>query len=115
MNPESRSVPGRIRVRKNDVVQVTSGKEKGKRGKILRVLPEKGRVLIEKLNIIKRHQRPTQQIRQGGIIEKEAPLHVSKVLIVCTKCDRGVRIKFKHLQDGKKARVCGKCGEVLDV
>jgi large subunit ribosomal protein L24 len=115
MKPELRAVPDRIRVKKNDVVQVISGKERGKRGKILKVFPAKGRVLIEKLNMIKRHQRPTQRIRQGGIIEKEAPIHVSKVQIVCAKCDRGVRIKHRILQDGKKVRVCGKCGEVLDV
>lgn len=115
MKPALRAIPSRILVKKNDVVQVVSGKEKGKRGKILRVLPVKGRVLIEKLNMIKRHQRPTQQVRQGGIIEREAPVHVSKVQIVCTKCDRGVRIKHKILQDGKKVRICSKCGEVLDV
>lgn len=105
----------RMHVKKNDLVTVTTGKEKGKTGKVLKVIPKKNRVVVEKVNFIKRHQRPTGQLRQGGIIEKEGPLHVSNVMIMCGKCNRPVRIGRRILEDGKKVRVCKKCGEVLDV
>jgi len=104
-----------MHVKKNDLVTVTTGKEKGKTGKVLKVIPKKNRVVVEKVNFIKRHQRPTGQLRQGGIIEKEGPLHVSNVMIMCGKCNRPVRIGRRILEDGKKVRVCKKCGEVLDV
>jgi len=80
----------RMHVKKNDLVTVTTGKEKGKTGKILKVIPKKNRVVIEKVNFIKRHQRPTGQLRQGGIIEKEGPIHVSNVMIMCGKCNRNI-------------------------
>jgi large subunit ribosomal protein L24 len=101
-------------VRKNDLVEVLSGKEKGKTGKVLRVFPKKDRVLVEKINFVKRHSRPTGRTRQGGIIQKEAPIHVSKVLLVCPKCNRGERMGSKTLEDGKKALVCKACGEQME-
>jgi len=104
-----------MHVKKNDLVMVTTGREKGKTGKILKVINKKNRVVVEKVNFIKRHQRPTGQLRQGGIIEKEGPIHVSNVMIMCGKCNRPVRIGRRFLEDGKKVRVCRKCGEVLDV
>lgn len=104
-----------MHVKKNDVVVVISGKEKGKKGKILKVNPKKSRVVVEKINFVKRHQRPTGQMRQGGIIEKEGPIHSSKVMVMCSKCNQGVRIGRRILEDGKTVRVCKKCGEVLDV
>jgi large subunit ribosomal protein L24 len=95
-------------------VAVIAGKERGKRGKVLRVIRESGRVVIEHLNMIKRHQRPTPKLRQGGIIEREGPLAVSNVLLVCGRCDRPVRMGVKIFADGRKVRVCKRCGEALD-
>jgi large subunit ribosomal protein L24 len=101
-------------VRRGDTVAVIAGKERGKRGKVLRVIRESGRVVIEHLNMIKRHQRPTPKLRQGGIIEREGPLAVSNVLLVCGRCDRPVRMGVKIFADGRKVRVCKRCGEALD-
>ena len=101
-------------VRKGDTVMVVAGKERGKRGKVLRVIPGKGRVLIEHINMIKKHQRPTQKLRQGGIIEREGALALSNVLLVCGRCDKPVRTGMKTLADGRKLRVCRRCGEPID-
>jgi len=101
-------------VRRGDTVAVMAGKERGKRGKVLRVFRDTGRVLVEKINMIKRHQRPTQKLRQGGIIERENPLALSNVLVVCGRCDRPVRTGIKVLADGRKLRVCRRCGEAVD-
>src|ERR1051326_1417857 len=101
-------------VRRGDTVAVVAGRERGKRGKVLRVLPAAGRVLVEKINMMKKHQRPTQKLRQGGIIEREAALALSNVLLVCARCDRPVRTGIKLLADGRKARVCKRCGESVD-
>lgn len=103
-----------LKVKKDDLVEVIAGKDKGRRGKILSVTPEYGYVLVEKLNIVKKHQKPNQQTSQGGIIEKENKLRVDNVKIVCSKCDKAVRVGKKKLEDGKKVRVCRQCGEVLD-
>jgi large subunit ribosomal protein L24 len=105
----------KIRLRKNDNVEVLLGKDSGKRGKVLRVIPEKGRVLVQGVNMIKRHTRPNPQKGiKGGIAEREAPLHVSNVLIVCGECGKRTRIGSKQLEDGRKVRVCRKCKGVLD-
>ncbi len=101
-------------IRKNDLVEVIAGKEKGKTGKVLQVFPKKDRVLVEKVNFIKRHSRPSAKTRQGGIIQKEAPLHVTNVLLVCPKCNKGERMGNKKLDDGKKALVCKACGELIE-
>ncbi len=101
-------------VRRGDTVGVIAGKERGKRGKVLRVLRDSGRVVVEHLNMIKRHQRPTQKLRQGGIIEREGPLAVSNVLLVCGRCNRPVRVGIKVLNDGRKVRACKRCGESVD-
>jgi large subunit ribosomal protein L24 len=101
-------------IRKDDLVQVIAGKEKGKTGKVLRVHFKRDRVLVEKVNFIKRHSRPTARTRQGGIITKEAPIHVSNVLLVCPKCNQGRRMGKKVLEDGKKALVCKACGELIE-
>ena len=101
-------------VRKGDTVMVVAGKERGKRGKVLRVIPGKGRVLIEHVNMIKKHQRPTQKLRQGGIIEREGFIHLSNVMVVCGKCDRPSRTGAQALADGRKVRVCKRCGESID-
>jgi large subunit ribosomal protein L24 len=101
-------------IRKNDIVIVTKGKEKGKSGKVLRVIPEKRRAVVEKLNFIKRHAKPSQQHRQGGLIEKEAPLCLSNLMVLCQKCNKPVRLGKKQLDDGKRVRACRKCGDILD-
>jgi large subunit ribosomal protein L24 len=108
-------------IKKNDLVMVMNGKEKGKSGRVLKVLPEKEKVLpekekvlIEKINFVKRHSRPHGKQRQGGILEKEAPLHLSNVMLLCEKCNKPIRIGHRILEDGKKARFCRKCGELLD-
>ncbi len=101
-------------VRRGDTVLVIAGKERGKRGKVLIVLPGKGRVIVEKVNMIKRHQRPTQKLRQGGIIEREGALNLANVMVVCSKCDRPTRTGIQMLAEGKKARVCKRCREIID-
>jgi large subunit ribosomal protein L24 len=101
-------------VRRGDTVAVIAGRERGKRGKVLRVLPVAGRVVVEKVNMMKKHQRPTQKLRQGGIIEREAALALANVLLVCTRCDRPSRAGIKVLTDGRKVRVCRRCGETID-
>ena len=108
-------MPAKLHIKKNDQVKVIAGKEKGKTGKILTVMPKKGCVIIQKVNFVKRHTRPSGQARQGGILEKEAPIHISNVMVVCNKCNSPVRVGQKALEDGKKARYCKKCGELLDL
>ncbi len=102
------------RVRKGDTVMVVAGKERGKRGKVLRVFPDKNRVVIERVNMIKKHQRPTQKVRQGGIIEREGGIHLSNVMLVDPTSDKPTRIGMKALADGKKVRVARKSGEIID-
>ena len=104
----------KFKIRKDDNVIVLTGKEKGKTGRVIRVLPDKAMALVEKLNMVKRHQKPTPKYPQGGIIEKEAPIHISNLMIICDKCKKGVRVGRKFLEDGKKVRFCKSCGEVLD-
>lgn len=101
-------------IKANDEVIVRKGKEKGKKGKVLRVLPSVGKVLIEKVNLVKKHTRPTRKFPQGGIIEKEAPLSIANVMLVCPKCSKPARVGRRILADGTKARFCKKCGEVID-
>lgn len=104
----------RARIKKNDTVMVIAGRERGKTGKVLRVLPEKGRALIEQLNMVKRHQKARNPQSASGIIEKEAPLHLSNVMIMCDKCNAPVRMGKRALDDGRSVRVCRRCGEQLD-
>ncbi|HEY8541094.1 MAG TPA: 50S ribosomal protein L24 [Pseudothermotoga sp.] len=103
-----------MRIRRDDLVQVISGKDKGKRGKILKVIPRENKVVVQGINMVKRHQRPIPQLREGGIIEREAPVYASKVMLVCPNCDKPVRVGAKFLEDGTKVRICKKCGEVID-
>jgi large subunit ribosomal protein L24 len=103
-----------IRVRKGDTVMVVAGKERGKRGKVLRVIREKGRVIVEHVNMIKKHQRPTQKLRQGGIIEREGPLHISNVMLVDPHTDRPTRVGVRILADKRKVRVSRRSGEIVD-
>ena len=100
-------------IKKGDMVQVITGKEKGKTGKVLNILKKKNRVVVEKLNLIKKHQKPDSK-GKGGVVEKEGSIHVSNVLVLCTKCNTGVRTGFKTLEDGRKVRYCKKCNETMD-
>jgi large subunit ribosomal protein L24 len=100
-------------IKKNDMVMVTVGKDKGKTGKVLRINQKTDRVIVEKVNLIKRHVRPSQKTK-GGIMERESPIAVSNVMIHCEKCSKPVRVGNKILEDGKKVRYCRRCSEVLD-
>lgn len=100
-------------VRRDDVVAVRVGKDRGKTGKVLRLLPKKDRIVVERVNIVKKHMRPSQT-QAGGIVERESPIHISNVLLFCPKCGRGVRTRIRSLEDGGKVRLCVKCGEALD-
>ena len=105
----------KIHVRKGDTVIVISGDEKGKKGKVLKVFPQKNRLIIEKVNFIKRHLRKGHpQAPQGGIIEKEAPVNSSKIMLFCLKCNNPTKIGHKELSDGRNVRVCKKCNEIVD-
>jgi len=102
-----------MNLKKNDTVIVISGKEKGKKGKIIRVLPDKGLVVVEKINVAKRHQKPTRDF-QGGIIEKPMPLDRSKVVLVCPRCGKPSRVAMIVMENKKRARSCKKCKEMID-
>jgi large subunit ribosomal protein L24 len=105
----------RIRLKKNDVVQVIAGRDAGKQGKILKVIPEKNRVIVQGVGFTKKHTRPNPQRNiKGGIAEREAPIHASNVMVVCGECGERTRIGAKRLADGGKTRVCRKCGGALD-
>ena len=107
-------IQNRTKLKKDDKVKVVAGKDKGKLGKVLKIDRQRGRVLVENINIIKRHSRPSAQNRQGGIIEREAFLDSSNVMLLCSKCMEPVRVGGKILEDGKKVRVCKRCNEILD-
>ena len=103
----------KLHVKKGDTVVVLSGKDKGKQGKILSALPRAGKVIVEGVNKVKRHSKPSLKVPQGGIISKEMPLHACKVQLLCPACNKPTRIAHKQV-NGKNARVCKKCGEVID-
>jgi large subunit ribosomal protein L24 len=103
----------KLHVKKNDTVIVVTGKDKTKTGKVLQILPKKDGVLVEGINIIKRHTRPRGN-ESGAIVEKEAAIHISNVMIYCGKCSKPVRTRINTLEDGKKVRICVKCGEAFD-
>ena len=100
----------KMSIRKDDTVIVLSGKDKGKQGKVLEVMPKDGKVVVEKINVVSRHTKPRKQGEQGGIIKKEAPIYTCKVQRVCPKCSKPPRPAHKVLADGKKVRICKKCG-----
>ena len=103
-----------MHVRKDDLVVVITGKDRGKQGKVLRVIPEEGRVIVERVNLVHRHTRPTQKNRQGGIVEKEAPIAISNVMLVDGRTGKGTRTKHGEGKGGKKVRVAVKTGTVFD-
>ena len=102
-----------FRIRSRDTVKVIAGKDKGKIGKVKKVYPEKQRVLVEEVNIVKRHLRPRGPNQPSGIVEMSAPIHISNVMLVCPNCGEPTRVGYKFLDDGSKARYCKKCGEVI--
>ena len=105
----------KCRIRKDDKVMVIAGKEAGKLGKVLKVLRKHDRVLVEKINMVKRHMRANPYRQQtGGIVEKEMPLHVSNLMVVCSACTKPTRVGYRHTEDGKKLRFCKKCNEVME-
>ena len=101
-------------IKRDDKVKVIAGKDSGKIGKVIKIDRKKQRVLVENINITKRHTRPSAQNRQGGIVESEAPIHWSNVMLMCNKCITPVRIKMQRLDDVQKVRVCRKCNEQID-
>jgi large subunit ribosomal protein L24 len=103
-----------MKIRKNDTVLVIAGKDRGKKGKVRKALPKNDKVIVEGANMIKRHSRAKGQARQAGIIELEAPLDISNVILICNKCNKPARVGFRFLTDGRKARICRSCDEVID-
>ncbi len=101
-------------IRKDDKVKVITGKDRGKIGKVLKVNQKKQRLLVENINVVKRHTRPSAQNRQGGIVESEALIHWSNVMLMCSKCMTPARVKMQRLENGKKVRACKKCDEIID-
>ncbi|RLL82146.1 50S ribosomal protein L24 [Petrotoga sp. HKA.pet.4.5] len=102
------------KIKRDDTVVVISGKDKGKRSKVLRVIPKGKKVIVDNVNVVKKHQRPTQKMREGGIIEQPSPIDISNVMLVCPNCNQKTRVGFKFLEDGSKVRYCKKCGEIVE-
>lgn len=105
---------GRTYLKKDDQVEVITGKDKGRVGKVLRVLVDKDKAIVERVNMIKRHTKPTEMNQQGQIVNKEAPIHVSNLQLICPECTKTGRIGKKILEDGTKARYCKSCGESIE-
>lgn len=103
----------RIHVKKNDTVMVISGKDKGKTGEVLAVMPKTGKVVVKGVHVVTKHQKPSSKNMQGGIIQKEAAINSSKVMLYCSKCKSVTRISYKIEENGTKNRVCKKCGETF--
>ena len=103
-----------MNIKKGDTVLVITGKDAGRKGKVLKVIPKDHRVVVEGINKAKKHQRPSRAIPQGGILQIEAPLNVSNVMLLCTKCNKPTRMAKRFLENGTKVRFCKNCGEVLD-
>ncbi|OGF97052.1 MAG: 50S ribosomal protein L24 [Candidatus Glassbacteria bacterium RBG_16_58_8] len=104
-----------MNITKNDIVLVISGDDRGKTGKVLRIFQERNRITVENVNFVKRHSRPTTTNPQGGIVQREAPIPISNVMLYCSKCNRGTRVRRKILADERrtKARICARCGEII--
>jgi len=104
----------RARIKKNDTVVVIAGKDRGKSGKVMRVIPSSGRAVVESLNMVKRHSKATGPQSPSGIVDKEAPIELSNLMCLCEKCNAPTRLGKKVLGDGKSVRICRRCGEQLD-
>jgi large subunit ribosomal protein L24 len=104
----------KTKIKKDDKVKVLTGKDKGKIGKVLKIVKKSNRVVIENINVVKVNQRPTQANPQGGIVEKNMPVHVSNLMIMCNSCVKPTRISMKLLEDGKRVRICKQCNQQID-
>jgi len=104
----------KVHIKKGDTVLVLSGKDKDKKGKVIKVFAKDGRAIVENVNVSVRHMKPSAKVPQGGIINQEQPVYTSKLMVVCNKCQSPTRIGYKILEDGSKVRVCKKCNEVID-
>jgi len=104
----------KIRIKKNDKVKILTGKDKGKIGKVLKIVKKTNRVVVENINVVKVHQRPTQANPQGGIVDKSMPIDVSNLMVMCNSCVKPTRIGMKQLEDGKRVRICKKCDQQID-
>jgi large subunit ribosomal protein L24 len=102
-----------MRIRKNDSVEILNGEDQGKKGRVLAVFPDRGRAIVEGVNFIKRHTKPNRTNPQGGIIEKEAAVHVSNLILICPKCNTSSKVRVAPGENGKRARICRSCGEVI--
>jgi large subunit ribosomal protein L24 len=103
----------KVKIKKNDMVMVVKGRDRGKTGKVMRVMPEAGRLVVERLNMVKRHSKPRGATSPGGIIEKEAPIRIENVMMFCDRCNAPVRVGWKHNTDDSKSRICRRCNETL--
>jgi large subunit ribosomal protein L24 len=103
-----------MKIHKNDSVLIVAGKDRGKKGKVRKALPTKDSVIVEGLNLIKRHSKTKGKTRQAGIIELEGPIHVSNIMVICNKCNKPARVGYRILDDGKRARYCHNCSEIID-
>lgn len=101
------------KIRKGDIIQAVTGKDKGKKGKVIQVFPDRKRALVEGINLAKKHKRQTRQDQQGGIVSIEMPISLGNIMLVCKHCDRAVRVGFTLLQDGTKSRICKSCKEAI--
>jgi large subunit ribosomal protein L24 len=104
----------KIRIKKDDKVKVLTGKDKGKIGKVLKVVKKTNRVVVENINVVKVHQRPSQAAPQGGIVDKAMPIDISNLMLMCNSCVKPTRIGMKQLEDGKRVRICKKCDQQID-
>ncbi len=104
----------KVSFKKGDNVLVISGDDKGKKGKIVDIFPDKRQAIIEGVNFLRKHNKPTQKVPQGGIVKKEGPLHISNIKLICNKCNQATAIKRERTKEGKRVRVCKKCGEIID-
>jgi len=107
-------VNNKVNFKKGDQVIVISGDDQGKKGKIVSIFPKKMQVIIEGINFVKRHSKPTQKVPQGGIIKKEGAIHISNIKLICNKCNKPTKIKRDNTKEGKRVRMCKECGEIID-
>lgn len=111
---KSEDRPAKLNVRKGDQVMVLSGKYRGRKGKVIRVEIDKRRVVIEGVNIVKKHMKPRGKVMQGGIVDQEAPILRDKIMLICPRCNKPTRVGRTRLDDGRHVRLCHRCGEVVD-
>ena len=108
------NIPRKLHVKKGDTVEIISGKDKSKRGKVLTALPKEGKIIVEGVNILTKHRKPRSVGEEGGIIKVEGPIYASKAMLVCNKCNKATRVGRRILEDGTKVRVCKVCNEIID-